>query len=99
MLTKTADRGRAVRKKIWVQALRWGSVAPTPTDSLAPTATYTSCAAVGVGFGVAAVLEAVQAVARVTRVASRTSPATKTVGNAGRPLTAPPPRGPGAGRH
>src|SRR5207237_9375692 len=77
-------------KKTWVQALRWGSVAPTPTDSLAPTATYTSGGVEGVGFGVAAVLDAVQA------VASRTNP---TSANGSRRLTAPPPHGPGAGRH
>src|SRR2546426_8346497 len=97
MFTKAADRGRAVRKKTWVQALRWGSVAPTPTDSLAPTATYTTGGVEGVGFGVAAVLDAVQALA--SRVASRTSPTARTVRNARRGLTAPPPRGPGARRH
>src|SRR3954468_6650265 len=38
--TKTVRRGNAVRYKICGQAWRSGSSVPTPTDSLAPTATY-----------------------------------------------------------
>src|SRR5688500_15512248 len=51
-LTKTVRCGRAMLYRTWGHASRIGLLVPTPTESLAPTATYViggPCSPVGAG--------------------------------------------------